>query len=36
MIARSRRNIAITGDRLYFSREDGRLRLKPPGHIDDS
>ena len=26
----SHRNIAITGSRLYFSREDGRLRLKPP------
>ena len=36
MLARSHRNIAITGRRLYFNREDGRLRLKPPGHIDDS
>ena len=36
MLARSHRNIAVTRNRLYFSREDGRLRLNPPDHIDDS
>ena len=36
MIARSHRNLAITANRLYYSRDDGRYRLQPPDHIDDS
>ena len=36
MVARSNRNLAITIDRLYYSHDDGRFRLQPPDHIDDS
>ena len=36
VLARFRRNLAVTGDRLYLDRADGRLKLRPRNYIDDS
>ena len=36
ILARGMRNIFANEDRLYFDPADGRLKLRPPDHIDDS
>ena len=36
ILARAMRNLAANRDRLYMDRQDGRLKLRPPPHIDDS
>ena len=36
ILARFRRNLEVTGDRLYLDRADGRLKLRPRNYIDDS
>ena len=36
ILARGMRNIFANEDRLYFDPADGRLKIRPPDHIDDS
>ena len=36
ILARFRRNIEVTRDRLYMDRADGRIKLRPRNYIDDS
>ena len=36
ILARAMKNLAANRDRLYMDRQDGRLKLRPPPHIDDS
>ena len=36
ILARGMRNIFANEERLYFDPADGRLKLRPPDHIDDS